>query len=165
MKAILALVIVASNLLASARAAEEANPFERVFSLISTQKTIGTARARLMSQLAPVCRKSTLPKTEQYKHGNIECIPAVGADGFSVSADGDGPVGMLRVSFRGAAQCTHVKKVLLANFGKPTTTKGPCSMDWQLKPLSRGGPARYVGFETSTEDDRIHYEIGEEQGP
>lgn len=57
------------------------------------------------------------------------------------------------------------KKTLTKNFGKPSKVSSECALKWKLAPLKKGGPHRYVGFETSKEENKIYFSIGEEQGP
>ncbi len=50
-------------------------------------------------------------------------------------------------------------------FGKPSAVTGECSMTWNIKPVSKGGPQRYASFQATTDDDTVYFTIGAEQGP
>lgn len=131
-------------------------PLEQVVDVIASPQIYTANADRLMQQLAPMCKRSTLSKREQLKRGNVECAEPVRADSFAISATAGGSVGFIQASFGGAANCAYFKKVLSKNFGKPTKVKGECEMEWRLKPAGKGGADRYASFETSTADDTVY---------
>ena len=148
-----------------AQAQNDPAPFDQVLAAIATPTLNATSYQQLLRQLAPHCKASTLPQREQYKRGNVECVAAVGAEKFAVSGEEDPAIGFIQASFKDASRCKQVKRSMVAAFGKASSTKGECEMNWKLKPLKKGGPARYAGFETSTADNKIYIAVGEEQGP
>ncbi|WP_332856641.1 hypothetical protein [Duganella sp. S19_KUP01_CR8] len=150
---------------ACAQAQSEPTPAEHVFDVIASPKLFTSNWKQAMQQLAPWCKPSTRPEREQLKRGNVECGEKVKTDSFAMSPEMGGNIELVQASFIGAANCAYVKKILTRNFGKPSTVKGECSMTWNIKPASKGGPQRYASFEASTVDDMLDFTIGVEQGP
>lgn len=150
---------------ACAQAQSEPTPAEHVFDVLASPKLFTSNWKQAMQQLAPWCKPSTRPEREQIKRGNVECGENVKADSFAMSPEMGGNIELVQASFGGAANCAYVKKILTRNFGKPSKVKGECDVAWKIKPASKGGPQRYVSFQATTDDDKLYYTLGVEQGP
>jgi hypothetical protein len=148
----------------SAKAQNEVVPFQDVFDVLSTPQIYASTWDKLLRQLQPWCVASIRSGLDLIEHGNIECRDVVNAESITVSSGSDRRVSMIAASFEGAAKCTYMKKKLTKNFGKPTTTKGECGLTWRVT-TPKGKPQRYVNMESSPQDDKVYFSIGEEQGP
>lgn len=150
---------------ARAQGQNEQPSVQHVLDVIASPKLFTSNWKQAMQQLAPWCKPSTRPEPEQRKRGNVECAENVMVDNFAMSPVIGGNIELVQASFIGGANCAYVKKILTRNFGKPSTVKGECSMTWNIKSASKGGPQRYASFEASTVDDLLDFTIGVEQGP
>lgn len=145
-------------------AEEQVAPFEQVFNVIAEPKIYTTTWEKLSRQLEPLCAESNRSGRELIKKGNVECLDFVRATSFDVTVGAGDRVMMIAASFGGAENCSYMKKRLIKNFGKPTTTKGKCDFKWWLH-TPKGQPQRFVGMEASAPDDEVYFSIGVEQGP
>lgn len=145
-------------------AGEQDTPFEQVFSVIAEPEVYATTWGRLLQRLEPLCTESTRSGIELIKKGNVECLDFVRATSFDVTVGPGDRVVMVAASFGGAENCSFMKKVLMKNFGKPSTTKDKCEFRWWLR-TPKGQPQRFVGMVASTPDDEVYFSIGVEQGP
>lgn len=145
-------------------AEEQLTPFEQVFNVIAEPKIYVTTWERLLRRLEPLCEESTRSGLELIKKGNVECLNFVRATSFTVTVGASDRIVMIAASFGGAENCSYMKKMLIKNFGKPTTMKGKCDLRWWLR-TPKGQPQRFVGMGVSAPDDEVYFSIGVEQGP
>lgn len=142
----------------------KSEPFRTVFKVISAPQIYATTWEEMLKRLDPHCTESRRTYEEQNKHGNVECTSAIEVDSFSVSTQLDHRVTMISASFFGVDKCLFMQKTLIRHFGKPTTAKDECTLEWWFRRQS-GKPRRYASMEASSTEKKIYFSIGEEQGP
>jgi hypothetical protein len=145
-----------------ANAQNPSEQFEKIISIIGSDRIFNYSYDQIIQQLDGVCKKSTRPDD---RAGNVECVEAADVKKFNIVGSGDPKVTMINVSFVGADKCTYFKDFLTKKFGKPKSVKSNCEMDWVIKSKGKGLPRRYIGFQSVPSKDKTLFEIGEEQGP
>ncbi len=141
----------------------DAGQFEQVLSVIAAPNVFSLSVEQMQQKLNGLCSKSTLPDSERLKHGNMVCVKDVGVDLLTIS--GGRNIGLISAIFSRSSDCDFIRKTLVANFGKPNKVTSECAVDWDLKPLKKGGPQRHVGFEVDKKENKTYLSIGEDQGP
>ncbi len=146
-----------------ANAQNPSEQFEKIISVIGSDRVFNYSYGQIILQLDGVCKKTTRPDDD--KAGNVECVEAADVKKFNIVGSEDPKVTMINVSFVGADKCAYFKDFLTKRFGKPKSIKSSCEMDWTIKSKGKGLPLRYIGFQSVPFKDKTLFEIGEEQGP
>jgi hypothetical protein len=146
-----------------AQADKEAEQFQKVFDVISSETVFSTPSSGVLRQLQGMCMPSTDTGNDLLKKGNIACNKSVGVRRFAMANTGADPVTMLQSSFIGVDKCQYMISILTRRYGKPESKQGVCEMQWRLK-AKRGGPLRYADIEADHKANVVYFDLYEEQG-
>jgi hypothetical protein len=141
----------------------QADPFDKLFAVVSSSKVLATPFPALVKQLTGVCHFKRAPGKNDYNEGKVECVKETTVTDFSATPTGGDPVFMVTMELKGTSKCAAMRAALARQYGKPKESKGPCFASWRMKP----GPydaGRSVGIEPG-DGDTVHFTIAEEQGP
>ena len=146
-----------------AQADKEAEQFQKVFDVISSETVFSTPSSGILRQLQGMCMPSTDTGDDLLKKGNIACNKSVGVRRFAMANTGADPVTMLQSSFIGVDKCQYMISILTRRYGKPESKQGDCEMQWKVK-AKRGDPLRYADIEADHKTNVVYFDLYEEQG-
>lgn len=153
MKSIFALFLSIFTV-SQAETLSKTDPFERVFSVISSDKIFSTPLAGLMKQLDTLCKPNTGKDSNFDRDGNVECGKLTGVKDMDITGTATPAIAIITATFIGLDRCAYLRQNLTKQYGKPRESNGPCNAHWNLK-AGKNGRARSVGFERSKDGTQV----------
>jgi len=146
-----------------AQSDKQTEPFEKVFSVISSEKVFSTRFSGIMRQLNGVCTLSAAEGDEVIKKGNVVCDKATEVRSFTMPDAGADTVTMIQSSFFGLEKCSYMIAALNKRYGIPESKNGACEMSWNVK-TKRGELPRHVSIEADQKNNVVYFDLNEDQG-
>lgn len=138
--------------------------FQRVFTVISSEKVFAMPFSGLMKQLSPLCKPNTRKDSDLEKDGNVECAKETEVLAMDVTGTATPSMTIITGTFAGLDHCEYMRQVLTKQYGRPHDSSGACNAHWKMKP-GKNGRQRSIGLESGKNAPVVYFSIAEEQGP